>query len=145
MRSGPGGPGPAARIVEVRTESAPETKQVAARLHDIRPDILLSVDAHPLDPALMLQGQDSVRWAQEGLIDLVVDMRYNRVLDRATMDRVYEAIGTPNRLAIMLADYDKIGDEIVARDPALLVKYVELVRAKWPGAGIGMSSPSCAG
>jgi len=113
-------------------------KQVAARLHDIRPDILLSVDAHPLDPAMMLQGQDSVRWAQEGLIDLVVDMRYNRVLDRATMDRVYEAIGTPNRLAIMLADYDKIGDEIVARDPALLVKYVELVRAKWPGAGIGM-------
>jgi len=113
-------------------------KQVAARLHDIRPDILLSVDAHPLDPDLMLQGQDSVRWAQEGLIDLVVDMRYNRVLDRATMDRVYEAIGTPNRLAIMLADYDKIGDEVVARDPEMLAKYVELVRAKWPGAGIGM-------
>lgn len=113
-------------------------KQIAARLRDIRPDILLSVDAHPLDPGLMLQGQDSVRWAQEGLIDLVVDMRYNRVLDRATMDRVYAAIGDPSHLAVMLADYDKIGDEVVARDPALLVKYVELVRAKWPGAGIGM-------
>ena len=31
MRAGPGGPGPAARIVEVRTESAPETERVAAR------------------------------------------------------------------------------------------------------------------
>ena len=32
MQSGPGGPGPAARIVQVRTESAPETERVAARL-----------------------------------------------------------------------------------------------------------------
>ena len=32
MRSGPGGPGPVARIVELRTESAAETERVAARL-----------------------------------------------------------------------------------------------------------------
>jgi len=32
MRSGPGGPGPAARVAQVRTESAPETERVAARL-----------------------------------------------------------------------------------------------------------------
>ena len=32
MLAGPGGPGPAARVARVRTESAPETERVAARL-----------------------------------------------------------------------------------------------------------------
>ena len=65
-------------------------------------------------------------------------MRYGRVLDRPTMDRVYREIGDPQRLAIMLADYDQVGDEVVPRNPAGSAKYVELVRAQWPGAGIAM-------
>lgn len=131
--------------VALRTITRWNTEAVSSLVRDmakavraIRPGIMLSVDAHPNDPALLLQGQDSVAWANQGWIDLIFDMSYNRVIALARLDEVRAMLDEPSKLAIMLANYDRADDGPEPRSAALMSRYIALARERWPGIGLGI-------
>lgn len=113
-------------------------RDLSQAVRAIRPNVVISVDGHPDQAALLLQGQDSIAWANQGLVDLVYDMSYQRVIDLDALDEVRRRLENPEKLAVMLANYDQTEGQPVPRTPDLLARYVALVRERWPGKAIAI-------
>lgn len=132
-------PGAATRIAEWNLAAVTEiVRGVSAAVRAIRPGVVISVDAHPNNPDLLRQGQDSVRWANDGLVDVVYDMSYGRIIDIENIAKVREMLDQPSRLSVMLAKYDRDEAGSTDRPAVLLEKYIELVRNRWPDMGLGI-------
>lgn len=71
------------------------------------PTAILSVDAAPWHPQIKREGQDSVKWANEGLIDLILSMNYQRHLDLEAMRQVRNQLQEPHRLAMIVGNYER--------------------------------------
>jgi len=120
----------------------------------LRKGLIVSVDAVPSQFFLLLQGQDSVRWANEGLIDVIYYMDYAKHPDVKAVDESRKKLSNPDRLTVLLSTYDwadktlvpqrsrsrvKVieGDTaIVSRSGSLLADYILLARTIWPRSGI---------
>lgn len=129
-------------------------RRFSVRAKEIRPSLIVSVDAHPHNDDWLLQGQDSVGWERSGWVDTVFAMDYRKRIDVAAANRARAAFADPAAMTVLLSTYDLadrelvprherssvtdyIGDKaVVARDPALLTGYVRLARRLWPGSGI---------
>ncbi|MCM2358182.1 MAG: family 10 glycosylhydrolase [Geobacteraceae bacterium] len=129
-------------------------RRFSARAKEIRPSLIVSVDAHPHNGDWLLQGQDSVGWQRSGWVDTVFAMDYRKKIDVEAMNRARAAFADPEAMTVLLSTYDLadrelvprherswvtdyIGDKaVLARDPALLSGYVRLARRLWPGSGI---------
>jgi uncharacterized lipoprotein YddW (UPF0748 family) len=79
--------------------------RIATGARAARPGILLSVDAAPWYAPYRLQGQDSVRWANEGLIDVLYSMNYQDVLDLAALHEIKGSLKRPSALVPIVSDY----------------------------------------
>lgn len=114
-------------------------RDIVMRIRDgiaeTKPDLPLSVDAHPLHKGLLLQGQDSIAWANDGLIDRIFDMDYKTRPDFETIQRVAGALDVPGKLTILFSTYETTGEGRASRDPALLAAYIEISRRILPGTG----------
>ena len=67
--------GAAKRIIEWNTAAVTEiVRGASAAVRAIRPSVVVSIDAHPNNLELLRQGQDSIRWANDGLVDVIYDM-----------------------------------------------------------------------
>jgi len=71
------------------------------------PAAILSVDAAPWHPQIKREGQDSVKWANEGLVDLVWSMNYQRNPDFEAMKMVRDQFHEPHRLAMIVGNYER--------------------------------------
>jgi uncharacterized lipoprotein YddW (UPF0748 family) len=111
-------------------------REISAQARSLRPGLAISVDAHPLNRDLLLQGQDSVGWERAGWIDAIFNMDYRKRLDVETAQRAAGRLAVPARMTMLVSTFDLVDGRPVARDPGLLVGYVELARRLWPGSGI---------
>jgi hypothetical protein len=120
----------------------------------LRKGLIISVDAVPGQQYLLIQGQDSIRWSNEGLIDVIFYMDYAKRPDLEMVDKARNKLSNPARLTTLLATYDFVdealvpeqsrsrvkitggGVALVSRSGPLLADYVRLARAIWPGSGI---------
>ena len=110
--------------------------RVSALLRAREVPIPLSVDAHPNDPRLLWQGQDSVRWANDGLVDVIFDMRYHKHTEYDEVLDVLKTLEEPARLTILQSTY-AIRDPLYTPWSAALVEsYVRLDRLLLPNGGI---------
>ena len=111
-------------------------RRVGRGVRLLRPGIPISVDAHPLDPDLLLQGQDSVRWANEGTVDRIYNMDYRTRPDFGLAVRVRDHLLQPRKLVMLFSTYEIEADGPAPRDPRRIGDYVELTRRLLPGSGI---------
>ncbi|MFA7096084.1 MAG: family 10 glycosylhydrolase [Gammaproteobacteria bacterium] len=111
-------------------------RTVAAQVRKKRPEVVISVDAHPLLDDLRLQGQDSIQWANNGWVDVVFNMDYRRKVDVRAASRARELLHDPRKMTMLLATYDRVGDSFIARESGAIEEYVRLARERWPGGGI---------
>jgi uncharacterized lipoprotein YddW (UPF0748 family) len=111
-------------------------REISAQARALRPGLVISVDAHPLNRDLLLQGQDSVGWENADWIDAIFNMDYRKRIDVETAQRAVSRLAVPARMTMLLSTFDLVDGRPVARDPALLADYVELARRLWPGSGI---------
>lgn len=102
-----------------------------------RPGLVVSVDSLPHDGTFILEGQDSVGWANAKLIDAIFVMDYGVRIDAGGMDKVRSLLDNPDKMNLLLATYDiGGGDQVVHRDGRLLADYIRLIRRRWPGSGV---------
>jgi uncharacterized lipoprotein YddW (UPF0748 family) len=111
-------------------------KNFSKEAKSARPKLVISVDAHPLNEDLLLQGQDSVMWANNGWIDVIFNMDYKKRTDVETAEAAAGQLHVPGKMTMLLSTFDKVDGKPILRDPALLVDYVRLVRRLWPDTGI---------
>jgi hypothetical protein len=129
-------------------------REFSTRAKRLRPGLVVSVDAHPLNPDLAAQGQDSIAWVKNGWVDAVFAMDYGETPDVDAIHRARAVLGNPAALTPLFSTYDtrirgltpryernrirgSLGERlVVAREPSLLTDLILVSRRLWPGSGI---------
>ena len=110
----------------------------AVKARALKQNLVISIDGHPKPPGMNrdLQGRDGLRWANEGYIDVVYNMDYNKMIDYKMADSVRDNLKRRKSMIMLLGNYDRIDGVAVPRDGDLIAKYVEYTRRKWPDSGV---------
>ncbi len=118
-------------------------RRVSEGVRNIKPDIILSVDAHPLaNGDRPLEGRDSIKWANMGLIDVIYNMDYKKRVDVDNHTGVRKLLNNPDKLFFLFGNYENLpsynfNKKVIApRNPELLKMHAFLVRRNWPKTGI---------
>jgi len=108
---------------------------IVTEARQVRPSLLVTVDAAPWADSVVIEGQDSLAWSEDGLVDLVFSMNYEPSIDWAALRALQSGLRHPERFAVMVANYD--GDppgKLVPRKPVALRTLVNQA-AKFNPAG----------
>ncbi len=116
-------------------------ERIAGRVRSRRPGALLSVDAAPWEPTMKQFGQDAVRWADEGLVDVAYSMQYQSEPDFGVIERLRQSMRRPEALTMILGNFDRSGPGgtvVTPRPAAHLGRLVSRARTSAPGNGVGV-------
>ena len=115
-------------------------RDVADKSRMINPSIVVSVDAAPWSPTIKQFGQDSVKWAEEGIVDVIYSMQYQPHPDFAVAEKARASMKRPEAFVVMVGNYDynEVLKKVVPRDPDLLINLIERSRQVGPGNGIAV-------
>lgn len=102
----------------------------------IKPEIIISVDAHPVNKALLLQGQNSISWANNGYIDIIFNMDYKRRIDVQSMNEASELLNSKSKMIMLLSLFDDVDGEYVPRSSDLLNQYISYLKQNGNSNGI---------
>jgi len=106
----------------------------------INKQIVVSVDAAPWHPTIKLEGQDSIGWADDGLVDVVYSMNYEYHPDFRKLAQIQSRMTRPEALVILCGNYDVVGSQktVVPRDPNRVDELLAESRAFSRGNGVGL-------
>ncbi|MGI5818798.1 MAG: glycoside hydrolase family 10 protein [Armatimonadota bacterium] len=106
-------------------------RRTGEAVHAVRPDAIVSAAVFSSETGGASQGQDPVRWAREGWVDLVIPMDYSmQSLEvRANERRFLDALDDGGVLCTGLSIYQSSGGRSAPRSPELVREQIEMVRA----------------
>jgi uncharacterized lipoprotein YddW (UPF0748 family) len=117
------------------------TKTIAARVRAVKPQILVSADAIPglSGPD---QGQNSLEWVNQGLIDVLFRMDYYLNIDTRLTDTLRNQLKNPDALTVLISNVsheERVdGQRYFSREGKWLAETVAMIRERWPQTGIGV-------
>ena len=88
-------------------------QQMNGYIRKHRPGLVISVCGHPGQPNLILQGQNSIKWADQGLIDVIYDMRYPAPPNWEEIRAVQQTMKRPEAYVMLAGNYDLTGPKKV--------------------------------
>lgn len=78
------------------------SRQARAR----RPELVISVDTHPVGKGPYLEGSDSITWANRGLINTIFDMQYTKEIDASAVDAAMSKLLDPSRYVLLVGNFE---------------------------------------
>ncbi len=99
--------------------------------------VKISVDAVPLNKELQFQGQESIDWLNDGLIDTIFLMSYQRNVEINKMVSIANKVKR-GQLIPIISTYDKIASTVVARVPAVLGEIIDQIGSKFSNDAIAI-------
>ncbi|MDY6905432.1 MAG: family 10 glycosylhydrolase [Thermodesulfobacteriota bacterium] len=113
-------------------------QRLSENIKKINPDIVLSVDAHPIPfgETRPLQGCNSLKWLQNGWIDIVFNMDYRQQIDVKKMDRIRRQISDQRKIIQLFGNYDIIDGKAMPRKGQIIANYAAFAQRKWPQSGL---------
>ena len=96
------------------------------------------MDGHPQPKSKIrpLEGRDEIKWANNGLIDIIFAMDYRERPDIETIDLVREDLNDKSKLIVLFGNYEKNEKLVVARSGSLVANFTEFAKRKWPESGV---------
>jgi Glycosyl hydrolase-like 10 len=96
-------------------------RSLRTRMNAVKPNLILSVDTHAGYDWVRFQGANSIRWANEGLIDLILHMEYGKLesFRWPLINNAITGLKEPNKMVIMVGNYEKsrwIKDKVWPRE-----------------------------
>jgi hypothetical protein len=111
-------------------------REISSSVKKVRPLAIISVDGHPT-PYASAEGREEIQWVELGLVDYIFDMAYGDVPDVETPHLVRTRLNEPNRLIIMINNYNEHDNRLVSKNPYLMMSSISYIRNRW-GNGIGV-------
>jgi hypothetical protein len=117
-------------------------REISQRVRAIKPHILISADAIPLI-ASADQGQNSIDWENQGLVDVLFRMDYYRSVDFQLTDKIRSRLKNQNALTLLISNVSgseemRPGQKHFARDGQWLAETVSAITRRYPKTGIGV-------
>ncbi len=117
-------------------------REISEAVRSKKPHLLLSADVF-VGHAPLNQGQNSISWVNDGLVDVIFRMDYMRQLNVAAMDRTRQELNHPDKQNLLISNMSN-PDEMIsqqtyfARDGKWLTDTITNVRTRWPKTGIAV-------
>lgn len=114
--------------------------QVARRA---KPSLLISIDAIP-GQAGPEQGAASVKWVNEGLVDVVLRMDYFPKINVGVTDSARGSLHNPNALTLLICNMATEEELTTPTQPRFprsgrwLAETVSMIQSRWPGTGLAV-------
>ncbi len=117
-------------------------KTISETIRRKKPSILISADVF-VGHAPLNQGQDSVSWVNNGLLDVILRMDYFRRPNVEAMDATRHELTNPNSQSLLISNMSNPaelspGQAPFARDGKWLADTISMVLNRWPGTGIAV-------
>ncbi|MCG3110236.1 MAG: family 10 glycosylhydrolase [Candidatus Manganitrophus sp. SB1] len=105
-----------------------------------RKNLVMSVDAVPGSSDTKLQGQDSMKWADEGLVDVVYSMDYQASPDFEKIRNLQSKMKRPEALVMLCGNYDRDGSgkKVIPREARRAAEILSEARSISRGNGVGL-------
>jgi len=114
---------------------------ISQRIKRSHPSQFISVDALPGQIG-MAEGQNSLKWLEDNLVDVVFRMDYTYEVDFDLMESLRSKLTHPNSLTLLISNiaYEGGGEtrRYFPRDAEWLRGKVEEIWERWPEIGIGI-------
>lgn len=113
-------------------------KDFSRKAKEIKPNVIISVDGHPRPKSKIrpLEGRDEIKWANNGLIDIIFAMDYRERIDFENIDLVREDLNDKSKLIVLFGNYERSENLVLARPGNLVANFAEFAKRKWPGSGV---------
>ncbi|HTN43811.1 MAG TPA: family 10 glycosylhydrolase [Nitrospiria bacterium] len=117
-------------------------KTIAGRVRAINPRALISVDAIP-GVAGLDQGQNSIEWVNQGLVDVLFRMDYYRKINVELTESLRTKLKNPDALSLIISNVSVLeemtpGQEHFSRDGKWLAETASMIQERWPRTGISV-------
>ncbi|MEI6503759.1 MAG: family 10 glycosylhydrolase, partial [Armatimonadota bacterium] len=129
------------RLLEFQEAAVTElVRAVREGLRQVRPQAILSVCGHPLPkPQLSLEGRNEWVWLERDLIDIAYSMDYSWRPSFFKFDEARATSGAPERIVLMLGNYDNDQDgKVVSRTAEQVARLTDYALLKYPANGVAL-------
>jgi uncharacterized lipoprotein YddW (UPF0748 family) len=116
-------------------------RRVSTGARQIKGDIVLSVDAYPGNRVDQVQGRNSMKWADMGLIDVVYMMHYEDSPDWGSLRSFQQQMKRPEALVVLCGNYDKPdgnNEHVTSRSGLKVADLLNHARDYQMGNGVGI-------
>jgi uncharacterized lipoprotein YddW (UPF0748 family) len=115
-------------------------RRVSEEARRLNHNTVVSLAGFPGNVALFAQGQDAVKWADDGLVDVVYDMQYEATLPVERIAGVRARMKRPEALVVLCGNYqtEGVNHTVVPRNAALVSELLEQSRALTKGNGLAL-------
>jgi uncharacterized lipoprotein YddW (UPF0748 family) len=105
-----------------------------------RPNIVISVSGDPVHPLLKIEGHDSSKWADDGLIDVLYNMHYEPNPDFAAFKTIQTTMKRPEAMVIGCGNYEEAtsASPVRSREPGKVLDLIRAARAIQRGNGVAI-------
>lgn len=103
---------------------------ISSEVRALKPDLVVSVSSHAGLEALLIQGTDSISWANRGWIDVIFHMDYAPLEKqrKQLLEKAHNSLTISGKLILMVANYERsllLKNRVWPRDVEEVVKLVE--------------------
>lgn len=117
-------------------------REISESVRAKKPNLLISADVF-VGHAPLSQGQNSISWVNDGLVDVILRMDYGRQLNVPAMNKTREEMNHPEKQNLLISNMSNpeemvSGQKYFARDGKWLADTVSRVHQSWPKTGIAV-------
>lgn len=115
-------------------------RRVSVSCRRAKPDIVISLSGDPVHPLLKIDGHDSAKWADEGLIDVLYNMHYEPAPDFGVFGAIQSAMKRPEAMVVGVGNYEEAtsSSPVRSREPAQLAALIRTTRTLQQGNGVAV-------
>ena len=105
-----------------------------------KPNIVISMSGDPVHPLLKIEGHDSAKWADEGLIDVLYNMHYEPAPDFTVFETIQSAMKRPEAMVVGVGNYEEAtaSSPVRSRESSKVVNLLRKARNFQQGNGVAV-------
>ena len=115
-------------------------RRISVSCRRAKPNIVISMSGDPVHPLLRIEGHDSGKWADDGLIDVLYNMHYEPTPDFGVLKAIQAAMKRPEAMVVGIGNYEEAtaSSPVMSREPAHLAASIRTTRNIQQGNGVAI-------
>jgi uncharacterized lipoprotein YddW (UPF0748 family) len=115
-------------------------RRVSTSCRRAKPNIVISMSGDPVHPLLRIEGHDSAKWADDGLIDVLYNMHYEPTPDFGVLKAIQATMKRSEAVVVGIGNYEEAtaNSPVRSREPAQLEDLIRTARTLQQGNGVAV-------
>jgi uncharacterized lipoprotein YddW (UPF0748 family) len=113
-------------------------RRVSISCRRAKPNLVISLSGDPVHPLLKIEGHDSAKWADDGLIDVLYNMHYEPAPDFAALETIQSSMKRPEAMVVGCGNYEEAtpSSPVRSREPSKIADLLRAARSLQRGNGV---------